>query len=118
MRAPDGADNAIRSAAKEISLSLSDIITDTVREQIEASPVPMSPADQEQALPINQLARIERERGLSPAEAMSEAKRGMEIIDERIQYPAEPQPQKLSTENVRNTLELMLRQIEKNKGSN
>jgi hypothetical protein len=42
----------------------------------------------------------------------------MEIIDERIQYPAEPQPQKLSTENVRNTLELMLRQIEKNKGSN
>lgn len=118
MRAPDSADNAVRAAAKEISLSLSDIITDTVREQIEASPVPMSPADQEQALPINQLARIERERGLSAAEAMSEAKRGMEIIDERIQYPAEPQPQKLSTENVRNTLELMLRQIEKNKGSN
>ena len=117
MRAPEASDGSIKAEADELFTSLSSIITDTVKGHIETSKVAMSPAAQEQALPVNQLAAIEAERGLSKEEALAEARRGMEIIDERIQYPAEPQPAKLSADTVSKTLELMLRQIEKNKNA-
>ena len=117
MRAPESSDSSIKAEADEIFVSLSSIITDTVRVHIEKSTVALSPAAQELALPVNQLAAIEAERGLSKEEAMAEARRGMDILDERIQYPAEPQPTKLSKDTISKTVELMLQQIKKNKNA-
>lgn len=106
---------AIKEEAMAIYKSISSMITDGIQEQIDNSEETLSPMQQEQALPLNQMMTIERENGMSAEEAFDEAKRGMEIIDERIHYPSDPQPSRLSAETVGKTLELMLAQIEKTK---
>lgn len=107
--------DSIKEDAREIYRSLTDLINESIQEQIDQSEEALSPMQQERSLPINQMAEIEREAGMSAQEAIDEAKRGMEIIDERIHYPSDPQPTKLSAETVGKTLELMLAQIEKSK---
>lgn len=106
---------SIKDEARSIFRSISDMITDSIQEQIDDSEEALSPMQQEQSLPIKQMMAIEQENGLSAEEAFDEAKRGMEIIDERIHYPSDPQPSRLSAETVGKTLELMLAQIEKTK---
>ncbi len=106
---------SIKEEAREISRSLADIISSSIEDQVFSAETPLSPLQKEGAMPLLQLASIEREAGYSEKEAMEEAQRGMGIIEERIQYPTDPQPSKLSTETVGNTLALMLAQIEKSK---
>jgi intracellular multiplication protein IcmO len=106
---------SIKEEAKEIFKSLSSLITDGIQEQINNAPEVLSPMQQEQALPLHQMAAIEMENGMSAKEAFDEAKRGMDIIDERIHYPSDPQPSRLSPETLGKTLEMMLAQIEKTK---
>ena len=106
---------SIKEEAKEIFKSLSALITDSIQEQIDGSDEVLSPMQQENALPLNQMAAIEMEHGMSTEDAFAEAKRGMGIIDERIHYPSDPQPHRLSPETLGKTLELMLAQIEKTK---
>jgi intracellular multiplication protein IcmO len=105
----------IREEARSIYKSIADMISMDIQEQFNNSEEVLSPVQQENALPINQMVAIEMENGLSRQEAQDEAKRGMEIIDERIHYPSDPQPSRLSAETVGKTLELMLAQIEKSK---
>jgi intracellular multiplication protein IcmO len=117
MREPYESDSAIKQEAKDIYKSLSEIINDTIQEQIDTHEEAISPRAQQEALPLQQLKAIEMEHGLDEEEAEAEARRGLEIIDERIQYPSEPQPNRLSEEIVSKTLEMMLKQIDKNKDS-
>lgn len=105
----------IKEEARSIFKSISDMITQDIQNQIDSSEETLSPMQQENALPINQMVAIEMEGGLSREDAHEEAKRGMGIIDERIHYPSDPQPSRLSAETVGKTLELMLAQIEKSK---
>lgn len=105
----------IKEEARSISRSIADLITQDIQEQTENSDVTLSPNQKENALPLNQMVAIEMENGLSHAEAQEEAQRGLGIIDERIHYPSDPQPARLSAETVGKTLELMLAQIEKSK---
>lgn len=115
MREAYESDNELKEEAKGIYKSLSELINDTIQEQIDSHEEPLSPKAQAEALPLQQLKAIEMEHGLDEEDAEAEARRGLEIIDERIQYPSEPQPNRLSEEIVSKTLELMLKQIDKNK---
>jgi intracellular multiplication protein IcmO len=117
MREAYESDNDIKQEARDIYKSLSEIINDTIQEQIDTHDEALSPKAQSEALPLQQLKAIEMEHGLDEEDAEAEARRGLEIIDERIQYPSEPQPNRLSEEIVSKTLEMMLRQIDKNKDS-
>lgn len=115
MREAYESDNELKDEAKGIYKSLSELINDTIQEQIDTHEEALSPKAQAEALPLQQLKAIEMEHGLDEEDAEAEARRGLEIIDERIQYPSEPQPNRLSEEIVSKTLELMLKQIDKNK---
>lgn len=105
----------IKEEARSIYRSIADMITQDIQDQIDNSEETLSPAQQENALPLNQMAAIEMENGMSKEDAHAEAKRGLGIIDERIHYPSDPQPPRMSAETVGKTLELMLAQIEKSK---
>lgn len=65
-------------------------------------------------MPLQQLKALEKEHGRTDEEAEAEARRGLGIIDERIQYPTDPQPRRLSEEVVSKTLEMMLKQLDRN----
>lgn len=114
LRAPYEADESLKQEAQTIYKSLSDLINESIQEQIEDSPEPLSPKAKEEAMPLQQLKSIEKEHGRSDEEAEAEARRGLGIIDERIQYPTDPQPRRLSEEVVNKTLEMMLRQLDRN----
>jgi intracellular multiplication protein IcmO len=117
MRVPFEPDQTLRAESRELFSKLSTFICDTVQTQIEESTEILSPSDQENAQPLNQLIAIERAHGRSEKQAIEEAKRSMEILDERIDYPTEPQPERLSMETVDSTLEYMMKQIEKSKST-
>lgn len=116
IRDPFEADESIREEAHSIFASLTDIINANIQEQIENHPEPVSPKAQRDAMPQEQLYRMELEQHGDEEKAREEAKRGMQLIDERIAYPAEPQPSKMDKgeiEKIQKTLEELLKSMKK-----
>lgn len=112
VRAEPLPDDSIRAEAANIFSSLSEIIRDEVHQKLEDPDLEMSPYEKERAFPTNQLKELEMAAGRNEEEAMSEAIRGMKIIDDRITYPNNPTPAKEGEEIVKNTLDMMLSYIE------
>lgn len=113
LRAPYEADTSLKQEAQTIYKSLSDLINESIQEQIEESPEALSPKAKEAAMPMEQLKSLEKAHGRTDEEAEAEARRALGIIDERIQYPSDPQPSRLSEEVVSKTLEMMLKQLDR-----
>ncbi|MHD0644631.1 type IV secretory system conjugative DNA transfer family protein [Pseudomonas aeruginosa] len=106
----------LKSEAGDITMSLSGFIMGQIEEALDSHTTPLSPMQKEKSLPINQLMEIEMAAGRDEEEAFSEARRGMEIIDETIQYPVEPLPAKMSDDMIGKTIEQMLKKMESSKG--
>lgn len=101
-------DTSILDEADDVFKSLSDLMSDSVKESFKDYPEVLSADQKDRAMPIKQLLEIEKAAGRSELEAMEEARRGLEIIDETINYPVDPQPNKLTAEGVSDALEQML----------
>lgn len=108
-------DATIRDEAKTIFNSLTDIINANIQQQINDHPDSFSPKAQAEATPVEQLYRLEVEHGGDEELARKEAQRGMKIIDERIQYPGEPQPERIKKDVISKTIDELMKTIQTKK---
>ncbi len=108
------ADPEMKLEAEALEVSLSSMISVIIARDT-GDQGRLTQKQREEALPLNQLAALERAHGATEEEAMAEAKRGMDIIDERIQYPSEPQAQKIPEDRLSRTVSEMMATISKRK---
>ncbi len=113
MRDPFDTDDSIKEEAATIFNSLTDIINANIQDQIERSTEGVSPKAQHQATPTEQLYRMEMENHGDEDRAREEAGRGMQLIEDRIAYPAEPQPFRVEREIINKTLEELMKSVKK-----
>lgn len=105
------ADTSIKEEAETIFGSLTDIINANIRDQIDSSTEALSPKAVQRAMPVEQLYEAELANGRAPDEAREEAERGMKMLDEKLTYPMEPQPEKMDKSAINQTLEALIQSI-------
>lgn len=105
-------DQGLESAASEVSKRFSGLLGElVVNHKQSQQDEPLSAAEKRSSMPRQQLHDIEKRLGRSDGAAAFEADRALDILDERIEYPSDPVPEKRSPAQIHGHIEAMLARL-------
>lgn len=111
-------DPEMQASAEAVSHRFSDMLSNLVVDHYQRkSDVPLSPAEKRAYRPRQQLLDVEKRLGRSDGAAASEADRALDLLDERVEYPTAPMPDKRSQEEIHSHIEAMLARLKEKETS-
>lgn len=107
------ADESIKEEAQSVFSSITEIINANIAKQVEENNDGLTPKQMNEASVYGQLHKEESRNSGDKVRANDETIRGMRILDDRIAYPAEPQPNKMDRDIINKTLEELMKNVRK-----